>query len=147
MYNDWTASDGSLLFPGFPISSSPSHYGEVTTIPDHFGLEYFYGFVYNSTTWDWTKFDGETTVAYTDSLNTGDIAALDMDLSAFKANGGKLIMYHGLSDTTIPTGSSIEYIQGVNQTMGSIEDFFQLYLVPGMGHVSCLIQSLRHPKF
>lgn len=59
-----------------------------------------------------------------------------MDLSGFKANGGKLMMYHGLSDTTIPTGSSMQYFQGVHKTMGSIDDFFQLYLVPGMGHVS-----------
>jgi len=43
-------------------------------------------------------------------------------------------MYHGLADTTIPTGSSIEYVQGVNSTMGGIDDFMQLYLVPGMGH-------------
>ena len=135
-YNDWQASDGSILYPRFPLSASASRYGEVTTTPDHFGLEYLYGFVYNDTNWNWTTFDGEKTVEYVSSLNTGDAAALDMDLSEFKSNGGKLIMYHGLSDTTVPTGSSIQYFQGVNTTMGSIDDFFQLYLVPGMGHVS-----------
>lgn len=141
-YNDWQASDGSLLFPHFPLSASASRYGEVTTAPDHFGLEYLYGFVFNNTNWNWTTFQGEETVKYADSLNTGDAAALDMDLSEFKSNGGKLIMYHGLADTTIPTGSSIEYVQGVNKTMGSIDDFMQLYLVPGMGHVSLTL----HPS-
>lgn len=135
-YNDWIASDGSILFPRFPLSASASRYGSVTDAPDHFGLEYFYGFVANTTDWDWTTFKGQDTVAYVDSINPGNAAALDMDLSAFKSNGGKLIMYHGLADTTVPTGSSIEYFQGVNKAMGTIDDFFQLYLVPGMGHVS-----------
>jgi feruloyl esterase len=140
IYNDWQASNGSLLFPRFPLSASPSRYAQISSAvqaPDHFGLEYLYGFVFNSTTWDWKDgFKGEETVDYASSLNTGDAAALDMDLSAYKSHGGKLIMYHGLADTTIPTGSSIEYVQGVNSTMGGIDDFMQLYLVPGMGHVS-----------
>ena len=102
------------------------------------GLEYFQGFVYNDTNWDWTTYKGQQTVEYVDTLNAGDAAALGMDLSGFNANGGKLIMYHGLSDTTIPTGSSIEYYQGVNSTMKltteSLQDFFKLYIIPGMGH-------------
>ena len=138
-YNDWLAANGSMMHPRFPLSGSASRYGSVTDIPDHFGLEYFYGFVYNNTNWDWTTFEGEKTLDYVDSLNTGDAAALSMDLSAFRSNGGKLIMYHGLSDTTIPTSSSIQYYQGVNGTMQSssssaIDDFFKLYLVPGMAH-------------
>lgn len=55
-YNDWQAANGSLLFPRFPLSASASRYGEVITAPDHFGLEYFYGFVYNDTNWDWDDF-------------------------------------------------------------------------------------------
>ena len=135
LYNDWQAANGSMMHARFPLSASAGRYAQVTDAPDHFGLEYFYGFVYNTTDWDWTTFEGERTVDYVDSLNTGDAAALSMDLSAFRSKGGKLIMYHGLSDTTIPTGSSIDYFQGVNSTMsGSIDDFFQLYIVPGMGH-------------
>jgi len=136
LYNDWTRENGSLLFPHFALSASISHYGAVDTAPEHFGLEYFDGFVYNETNWDWRTFQGEKTVDFVDSLDAGHAAALSMDLSEFKSHGGKLIMYHGLSDNTIPTGSSIQYFQGVSTTMGSIDDFLQLYLVPGMGHVS-----------
>ena len=136
-YNDWQATNGSIIFPRFPLSASASRYSEVSDAPDHFGLEYLQGFVYNDTNWDWAAFKGQQTVEYIDSLNTGDAAALSMDLSKFNSNGGKLIMYHGLSDTTIPTGSSIEYYQGVNTTMklstGSLQDFFKLYIIPGMG--------------
>jgi feruloyl esterase len=140
MYNDWIATNGSLIHPRFPISAPASRFGQVTTDPNHFGLEYFYGFVYNNTDWDWKTFQGETTVEYVDSINAGDAAALSFDLSEFRNNGGKVILYHGLADPTIPTGSSILYYQSVQEAMfpsgasGNIDDFFKFYLIPGMAH-------------
>lgn len=59
------------------------------------------------------------------------------DLSAFKARNGKLIMYHGLADVLIPPQGSINYYHRVAEQMGgmaSVQGFFRLYLVPGMGH-------------
>ncbi|CAF9913440.1 MAG: hypothetical protein GOMPHAMPRED_007915 [Gomphillus americanus] len=140
IYNDWLRADGSLLFPGFPISASASRYADVTTSPNHFGLEYMQGFVYNETAWNWHTFSGEKTVNFVDSINAGQAAALSTDLSKFQANGGKLIIYHGLADTTVPTSSSLLYYQKVKQSFAatnpgtSIDDFFKFYLVPGMGH-------------
>jgi feruloyl esterase len=60
--------------------------------------------------------------------------ANDPDLSAFKAHGGKLIQYHGWNDPAIPAGYSLEYHARVAATMGNIEDFYRLYMVPGMLH-------------
>jgi feruloyl esterase len=59
------------------------------------------------------------------------------DLSAFKARNGKMIMYHGLSDTLIPPQGSINYYNRVATQMGgisSIQSFYRFYLVPGMAH-------------
>src|SRR5882724_1941362 len=56
------------------------------------------------------------------------------DLSAFKAHGGKLIQYHGWNDPGIPPGYSLEYRARVAATMGKIDDFYRLYMVPGMLH-------------
>lgn len=59
------------------------------------------------------------------------------DLSAFKARNGKMIMYHGLSDTLIPPQGSINYYNRVANQMGgltSIQSFYRFYLVPGMAH-------------
>jgi hypothetical protein len=63
--------------------------------------------------------------------------ATSTDLRAFKARGGKLLMWHGLSDASITATSSIEYYQGVEKTMGGraqTQDFFRLFLLPGMHH-------------
>jgi pimeloyl-ACP methyl ester carboxylesterase len=60
--------------------------------------------------------------------------ANDPDLSAFKAHGGKLIQYHGWNDPGIPPGYSLEYRARVAANMGKIDDFYRLYMVPGMLH-------------
>jgi pimeloyl-ACP methyl ester carboxylesterase len=58
----------------------------------------------------------------------------DPNLSAFKAHGGKLIQYHGWNDPGIPPGYSLEYGARVAATMGKTDDFYRLYMVPGMLH-------------
>jgi hypothetical protein len=60
--------------------------------------------------------------------------ATNPDLSAFKAHGGKLIQYHGWNDPAIPPGYSLEYRARVAAAMGNVDDFYRLYMVPGMLH-------------
>src|SRR5690606_17401625 len=62
------------------------------------------------------------------------IDAPDPNLRAFKRRGGKLIQYHGWNDPAIPARSSILYYEDVGRTMGPVDDFYRLYLVPGMLH-------------
>jgi len=56
------------------------------------------------------------------------------DLSAFKARGGKLLGYHGWNDPAIPPGMSLEYLASVRKSMGPTDDFYRLFMVPGMLH-------------
>jgi feruloyl esterase len=75
------------------------------------------------------------------------------DLSAFKAHGGKLILYHGWADHSITPLRTIEYYEDIIQTMGkgetlgkgraeeqgepnayAVMDFVRLFMVPGMHH-------------
>ena len=59
------------------------------------------------------------------------------DLSAFKARGGKLLLYHGWNDTAISPENTINYYQNVLQKMGAKqESWMRLYMVPGMNHCS-----------
>jgi feruloyl esterase len=63
--------------------------------------------------------------------------ATSPDLRAFKARGGKLLMWHGLSDASILATSSVGYYQNVEKLMGGREqtqDFFRLFLIPGVHH-------------
>ena len=64
--------------------------------------------------------------------------ATSFDLRAFKTRGGKL-MWHGWADGAIMATSSIAYYESVRRFMGGREqtqDFFRLFLIPGVHHGS-----------
>ena len=63
--------------------------------------------------------------------------ATSVDLRAFKSRGGKMLMWHGWADGAIVATSSIGYYEAVTRSMGGrkqTEDFFRLFLVPGVHH-------------
>ena len=68
------------------------------------------------------------------------INTLSPDLSAFRAQGGKLIQYHGWNDASMaPRYSTLYYTQVMqlqpgNNKLARTQDFFRLFMVPGMGH-------------
>jgi feruloyl esterase len=67
--------------------------------------------------------------------------ATNPNLSKFKKKGGKLLMYHGWADAIVIPHYSVEYYEKVVEEMGGLEntqDFFRLFMVPGMDHCSIL---------
>ncbi|KAF4630690.1 hypothetical protein G7Y89_g7442 [Cudoniella acicularis] len=56
------------------------------------------------------------------------------DLSVFKAKGGKMISYHGLSDQAIPPRGSMHYYDAVAALDPSVHDFYRLFPAPGLLH-------------
>jgi feruloyl esterase len=57
-----------------------------------------------------------------------------VDLSAFRKHGGKLLMNHGLTDATISAYSTNKYIDAVYANDASAKNDVRYFLVPGMGH-------------
>lgn len=67
--------------------------------------------------------------------------AEDPDLSTFKDNGGKLIMYQGWADSCVPPFRTVEYYESVVKEMGGsdeTQEFCRLFMVPGMDHCGIL---------
>lgn len=61
----------------------------------------------------------------------------DPDLSAFKAAGGKMITWHGLSDELITADGTVDYRKRVERAMGGaqrVDSFYRVFLAPGVGH-------------
>ena len=59
------------------------------------------------------------------------------DLRRFKAQGGKLIVYHGWRDQSVVPLNTVDYYELAVRTMGGLDatrDFFRLFMVPGMNH-------------
>ncbi len=70
-------------------------------------------------------------------ISEGTMDATDPDLSAFRAAGGKLILWHGLGDQHIPAVGTMAYYQAVEDVMGGparTAAFARLFLLPGVAH-------------
>ncbi len=87
--------------------------------------------------------DEEVTIASFDDANyiavrTSEFAdmyeAKDPDLSAFFANGGKLLMYHGENDPAPSTLVTAEYVDAVMAQNEAAADQLRYFPIPGMGH-------------
>jgi feruloyl esterase len=99
-------------------------------------VDFWRYWVFDNPQWDPRTFDFDRDVASADS-KVGFIDANNPDLSAFQANKGKLLMYHGWADPVVPPEDGIQYYESAGKAMGGtakIASFFRLFMVPGMGH-------------
>ncbi|HEY1916683.1 MAG TPA: tannase/feruloyl esterase family alpha/beta hydrolase [Streptosporangiaceae bacterium] len=90
--------------------------------------------------WNWqTMTYAQFNRLFAQSVNefSNVIATDNPDLSAFKKDGGKIILWHGLADELIFPMGTINYYQRVQQAMGgaaATDTFARLFLAPGAQH-------------
>jgi feruloyl esterase len=124
----------ALIYPGM-TPGSEAQWPIVIMSPWTVGIDTF-ALAHGDPNWDHHGFDPVQDLALAEKTDVG-IAATNPDISAFKARGGKLIQYHGWADPLIPPENSINYYETVVARQGSLtntEDFYRLFLIPGMGH-------------
>jgi hypothetical protein len=100
-------------------------------------VNHFKYLVYGNPSWDWHTFNPDTAVPLADTVQSAGLNSMNPDLSAFKARGGKLIMWHGWIDPIIFAKNSVAYYQSVVDAMGGkpqTDDFFRLFMAPGVEH-------------
>lgn len=64
------------------------------------------------------------------------IGAAEPRLYNFREAGGKMISWHGLADTTIPTQGSAYYYDQVLEHNSNVSEFYRHFEAPGVGHCS-----------
>lgn len=62
--------------------------------------------------------------------------ATSTDLTAFRDRGGKMILYHGMSDAAFSALDTVDYYKRLSAAMPGTSLFARLFLVPGMNHCS-----------
>jgi feruloyl esterase len=145
VYDGVRDSRGREVFPGFPPGAEEGQggWGAWITGPAPgksllfaFATNYFGNVVYEKADWDYRQANLEQALKAAVEKTAEKLDATDPDLSAFRARGGKLILYHGWNDPAIPAQSTVRYYDGVSSRLGQqeTEAFVRLYMVPGMQH-------------
>lgn len=138
IYSGPTTRGGRSLYPGFPVGGEavPGAWDSWIVKPDgqhaKFSTEFFRNMVFDDVSWNPATFDAERDLKSARARQGGTLDSDNADLSAFKARGGKLILYHGWADAAIPAGSTIEYYKALEARTGG--DFVRMFLMPGMSH-------------
>ena len=125
--------DGELVFPGKDPGSESAWVmvgGTISPLPLT-GLQIAHG----DAAWDAKSFDLERDLALALEKVGYATNAISPDLRAFKARGGKLLLYHGWNDGLISAGNTVNYFESVRKEMGrGQDDWVRLFMMPGVGH-------------
>jgi len=148
LYEGPRDAQGALLYPGWQVPGSELNWA-AWLVPTAAGtpsidqgiaqdtLRYMvYPGVDGSATYQDVKFTAAEFKQLT-SANDGMYDATDPDLSAFKAAGGKLILWAGWADPAISPIGTVAYYQAVQQKMGgasATSTFARLFMLPGVSH-------------
>jgi Tannase and feruloyl esterase len=145
---------GKQIYPGYSPGAEGargSWTGWILNTPPEsaiqfaFGNSYFGHAVFEDRDWDYRSLDYDSDVEFADHKAGVVISSNNPDLRSFRAHGGKLIQYHGWGDAAIAPLSSIEYYEKVTAFLAKypdarsdasrpVQDFYRLFMVPGMGH-------------
>jgi feruloyl esterase len=141
-YSDAKRSNGELIYPGFAVGSESvwlqNNINATTGVSggSEIAIDMFKFVGNQDPKWDWKTFNLEKDLALAVE-NGGFIDGMETNLTAFKARGGKLLLYHGWNDQRNPAENSINYYSKVLKTMGTKQDeWLRLFMVPGMNHCS-----------
>ena len=135
-------SRGVEEYPGMPRGSELG-WGGHTTGPTIFSTadQFFKFMVYNDPNWNFRTFDFDSGFDFAKLHFSALIDAVNPDLSAFRAHGGKLLFVHDWSSTVHSATRSLEYYDQVASLLhggdndhgylyGKTREFFRLFLAP-----------------
>jgi feruloyl esterase len=125
------------IFPGM-VPGSELTWTALAGGPQPFSIavDFYKYFVFSNPEWDWKTMDFDKDIEAGEAKVGKVLNAIDPDLKAFKARGGKLIMYHGWNDQLITPLNTVNYYNSVTRTLGMAEtdEFARLFMAPGMLH-------------
>jgi feruloyl esterase len=138
------SATGASIYPGFAYGSEAGWGAIQGPLAKMFAIPLLRAMVYEDPAWDWRSFDWNKDVAEVDRKVGRDITALSPDLRAFRARGGKLLVYQGWSDQLNGQTLPIEYRRQVIDILASsgraasaehdVDEFMRVFMAPGMGH-------------
>jgi feruloyl esterase len=134
---------GEQIYPGWPRGSEGPAFGWALEEGDpplslkEPGLDSVFKWVFGPS-WDWRSFDFDHDMAEADAiLGPGVNGATIANIDAFKAHGGKLLMYHGWADSIVNPFATIAFYETLAKAQGgpdALQGSARLFLLPGVEH-------------
>ena len=142
LYSGARKTNGQQIFPPYTRGSELGWTGLYTgATPGGSGWDFFRYAVFQDPSFNNAafNFDVDADRALNTQIGAQTVASIynaTPDLAAFRARGGKLIMYHGWADQQITPLSSLDYYQRVTAAQGqaATDGFLKLYMLPGISH-------------
>jgi feruloyl esterase len=139
IYQGPRTSEGRQIFPGFARGSERGWeqlYARVEpdgSVGGGSWLGMFRYMVFDDPQWTLPQLDLDRDYDLAEQRMAA-LNAEDADLDAFAARGGRMIVYHGWADQQVPPQASLDYLDTVRARRADADDFFRLFMVPGMPH-------------
>ena len=134
---------GEQIYPGWPRGSEGPAFGWALEEGDApFSLkepafDSLFKWVFGPT-WDWRTFDFDRDMAEVDAVLGPDVNGNTVaNIDAFKAHGGKLLLYHGWADSIVNPLDTVAFYETLAKAEGSqdkLESSARLFLLPGVEH-------------
>jgi len=150
IYGEKKLPDGSVIYPAQPVGGEgDAAFGwplwingvnpmlqlayRIPSLRFGFGTQFMKFFVFNDPEWDYLKYDF-TNYRRDSKLAGSMLNATDTNLDAFKARGGKLVLYHGWSDAALSALATTKYYEQVRARDAAAADYARLFMLPGVAH-------------
>ncbi|OTB06018.1 hypothetical protein M426DRAFT_259840 [Hypoxylon sp. CI-4A] len=142
MYGDYVIDGGDLVYNGYSYSSEsdwgtfllPADTSNVANnIRRSFDAEYERTFMDYGSDWQITSYNDSVVGDARVRDQSVQASADQYDLGSFR-NKGKIILYGGLADGTVPVKHTNLYYDRTTDAMGNVDDFFRYFQIPGMQH-------------
>jgi feruloyl esterase len=134
---------GESIYPGWPRGSEGPAFGWGLEEGDpplslkEPAFDSLFKWVFGPT-WDWRSFDFDRDMAEVDAVLGSDVnGATVANIDAFKARGGKLLIYHGWADSIVNPLGTVAFYETLAKAQGGadkLQGAARLFLLPGVEH-------------
>ena len=129
------ADTGEQLYPGFSHGSEIQWILQEGSLADAFSIPILQNLVYNNLSYNASTFNWASDVSTLDANAGAKIDATSTNLTSFRNNGGKLLVYQGWADPFNAQTWPLQHYEDVQLFFGQdISDFYNVFMVPGGGH-------------
>ena len=142
IYQGVHKSDGTALFQGFALGSElkwPQMWASKTpggSSWDFWRYSVFQDPQFHNINFDFDR-DSESGLSTVRAgMTVAEIYNVKPDLSAFRARGGKLIIYHGWADEQVTPFASLDFYSHIKARQGQsgTDEVLRMFMMPGIAH-------------